>query len=118
MIVQLIHFQQIHVLFYFHLNITIYDQNHGFFTKLAISLFLAKFACANLAAKFSLLNSGVVIYLLWSGILFLTAVRAVLASNLVVSGILSSISLILALYTSFLLHRLIYLNQEEQVLTY
>ena len=36
------------------------------FTKLAISLLLAKFACLSLAAKLSdvnLLNSGVVIYL-------------------------------------------------------
>ena len=37
-----------------------------FFTKVAISLLLAKFVCANLAIKFcdvNLLNSGVVIYL-------------------------------------------------------
>ena len=36
------------------------------FTKLAISLLVARFACVNLSAKFSavsLLNSGVVIYL-------------------------------------------------------
>ena len=90
---------------------------------------LAKFACANLTAKFSavnLLNSGVVIYLLWSGILFSTAARSAVADKLVIlgilfltsfiitskvvllvklvnSGILSSIFLILALYTSFLI---------------
>ena len=40
-----------------------------FFTKLVISLLLAKFACANLAVKVSavkLLNSLVIIYLSWS----------------------------------------------------
>ena len=89
---------------------------------------LAKFACANLAAKFSavnLLNSGVVIYLIWSGIYFSTAVSSVVVAKLeilgisfltsfilalrvvflakfVISGILSSISLILEFYTSFL----------------
>ena len=45
------------------------------FTKLVISLLVAKFACANLAVKFSAvswLNSGVAIYLswLWSVIFF------------------------------------------------
>ena len=61
------------------------------------------------------------------GILFLTsfilALRVVLVAKLVISGILSSIFLILALYTSllttsFLLHHLVYLNKQEQVLIY
>ena len=90
---------------------------------------VTKFDCFNLAVKFSvvnLLNSGVVTYLLWSGILFSTAVRAVviaklvilgisflatsfilelrvvLVAKLVMSSILYSICLTLALHTSFL----------------
>ena len=58
------------VLFYlmkrFYLNFSVYHQNLSFFTKLAISLFPAKFACAKVAAKFTTdnsLNSGVVIHL-------------------------------------------------------
>ena len=50
----------------FYLDFLVCHQNLTFFTKLAISLLLAKFACANLASQFSavnLLNSGVVIYL-------------------------------------------------------
>ena len=86
------------------------------------------------------------IYLLWSvilfstavitvvvpklvilGILFLTAfilaLSVILVRKLVISCILSSIFLILALYgsfltTSFLLSHLAYLNQQEQVLIY
>ena len=86
------------------------------------------------------------IYLLWSvilfstavitvvvpklvilGILFLTAftlaLRVILVRKLVISCILSSIFLILALYgsfltRSFLLSHLAYLNQQEQVLIY
>ena len=117
------------------------------FTKSEISPLVAKFAWFNLAVKISavnLLNSGVVIYLLWWGIIFSTAVRAiivaklvilrisfltsfilalgiVLMSKLVISGILSSISLTLALHSSFLttslflLPHLVYLNQQEQV---
>ena len=49
----------------FYLNFLVYHQNLPFFTKLAISLLLAKIACANLVAKFSAVNllfSGVVIY--------------------------------------------------------
>ena len=47
----------------------------------------------------------------------------VLVAKLVISGILSSIFFILALYTSFLttaflLHPLVYLNQQDQVLIY
>ena len=54
---------------------------------------------------------------------FILALRVVLVAKLVISGILSAISFILALYTSFLttyflLHRLVYLNQQEQVLIY
>ena len=61
------------------------------------------------------------------GISFLTSftlvLRVVLEVKLVISGISSSLPLILALYisflaTSFLLHRLVYLNQQEQILTY
>ena len=40
---------------------------------------------------------------LLTGILFSTAVRAVVVAKLVISGILSSIFFILALYTSFLM---------------
>ena len=51
------------------------------------------------------------------------ALRVVLVAKLVISGILSSIFFILTLYTSsltisFLLHYLVYLNQQEQVLIY
>ena len=54
---------------------------------------------------------------------FILALRLVLVAKLVISGILSSIFFILALYTSFLtisflLHHLGYLNQQEQVLTH
>ena len=109
----------------YHQNLKISSQ---IFTKSAISPLVVKFACFYLAVKFSaanLLDSGVVIYLLWPGILFSIAVRAVavamlviigisfltsfilalrvlLVVKLVTSGILSSIILIIALYTSFL----------------
>ena len=74
--------------------------------------------------------------LLTLGILFSTAVRAVvvvtsfilelreaLVAKVVISGILSSIVLIWALYTSFLATAfftasLVYLNQQQPVLTY
>ena len=56
---------------------------------------------------------------------FILALRVVLVAKLVISGILSSISLILALYTSFFRTSffntslsLVYLNQQEQVLIY
>ena len=61
------------------------------------------------------------------GISFLTsfvlALRVVLIAEVLISGILSSIIFTLALYisfltTSFLLHQLVYLNQQEQVLIY
>ena len=61
------------------------------------------------------------------GISFLTsfvlALRVVLIAKVLISGILSSIVFTLALYiffltTSFLLHQLVYLNQQEQVLIY
>ena len=61
------------------------------------------------------------------GTLFLTSfdlpLRVVLVAELVISGILSSIFLILVLYTSFLmtsflLHHLVYFNQQEQALIY
>ena len=51
----------------------VYQQNLSFFTKLPISLLLAKFACANLAAKYfnvKLLNSAVVLYLSWWPVIF------------------------------------------------
>ena len=52
-----------------------------------------------------------------------TSVRAVVVAKLVISGILPSIFFILALYTSFLttsflLHDLVYLHHQEQVLIY
>ena len=54
---------------------------------------------------------------------FFIVLREKLVAKLVISGILSLIFLILALYTSFLttsflLHCLVYLNQQEQVLIY
>ena len=61
---------------------------------------LAKFACANLATKcfaVNLLNFGVGIYLLWSGISFSTVVRALVIAKLVMQGILSLISFLIAL---------------------
>ena len=71
------------------------------------------------------LRAAVVAELVIQGISFLTsfnlALRLVLVAKLVTSGILFSIFLILALYTSFLtisflLHYLVYLNQQEQIL--
>ena len=52
---------------------------------------------------------------------FILPLREALVAKLVISGILSSIVLIVTLYrsfltTSFLLHQLLYLNQQEQVL--
>ena len=54
---------------------------------------------------------------------FILALRVVLVAKLVISGVLSSIFLILGLRTSFLttsflLHHLVYLNEQEQVLIY
>ena len=54
---------------------------------------------------------------------FNLALREALVAKLVIAGILSSIFLILALFTSFLttaffLHHSVYLNQLEQVLIY
>ena len=54
---------------------------------------------------------------------FILPLRVVLIAKLVISGILSSIFLSLQLHTffltkSFLLHQLVYLNQQEQVLIY
>ena len=56
----------------------VYQQKLSFFTKLAISLLLAKFACANLAAKYfdvKLLNSGVVLYLSWWPVIFFSILQ-------------------------------------------
>ena len=47
---------------------------------------------------------------------FILALREALVAKLVISGVFSSTFLIWALYTSFLLHHLIYLNQQEQLL--
>ena len=91
-----------------------------FFPTSAVLSFVAKFACFTLSVNS--LNSGVVIYLLWSGILismvlraavaainklvirdtssltlFILLLRIVLIAKLEILGILSSISLILAL---------------------
>ena len=53
---------------------------------------------------------------------FILGSRVTLVAKLVISSISSSISLILALYsvflTSFLLHHLVFLNRQEQVLIY
>ena len=55
---------------------------------------------------------------------FILSIRVVLVAMLLISGILSSVFFILALYKSFykqhhfLLHCLVYLNQQEQVLIY
>ena len=73
------------------------------------------------------LREALVAKLIILGISFLTSftlvLRVVLEAKLVISGISSSLPLILALYTSFLatsflLHHLVYLNQQEQILTY
>ena len=70
---------------------------------------------------------AVVAKLVISGISFLTpfilALKVVLVPKLVISAVLLSIFLNLALCTSFsttsfLLHRLVYLNQQEQILIY
>ena len=91
-----------------------------FFPTSAVLSFVAEFACFTLSVNS--LNSGVVIYLLWSGILismvlraavaainklvirdtssftlFILLLRVVLIAKLEILGILSSISLILAL---------------------
>ena len=67
----------------------------------------------------------VVAKLVMLGISFLTsfilALTVVLLAKFVIPGILSSIFLILSLYTSFLttfFHHLVYLNQQEQLLIY
>ena len=52
---------------------------------------------------------------------FILAWTVVLVAKFVIPGILSSIFLILSLYTSFLttfFHHLVYLNQQEQLLIY
>ena len=52
---------------------------------------------------------------------FILAWTVVLVAKFVIPGILSSIFLILSLYTSFLttfFHHLVYLNQQKQVLIY
>ena len=55
---------------------------------------------------------------------FILALKEALVANFVISGTFSTLFLILALHTSllttpfFLLHNLLYLNQQEQVLIY
>ena len=84
-----------------------------------------KFTCANLAVKFSDVNLLNVPNLVILGIsflaLFVLALRVALVAKLAISDILSSIFLILELYTSLLttpfsLRYLVYLNQLEQAL--
>ena len=65
-----IHFQQVHVLFYFFYFLFFFcfslSSKSVFFTKLAISLSLTEFVCLSLGVKLSdvnLLNLQVVIYL-------------------------------------------------------
>ena len=88
-----------------------------FFTKLLILGILSSTA----------VRAVVVPKLVVLGALVLTSVilalREALVAKLVITGILSSMLLIIALYTSFLtasflLHHLVYLNQQEQVLSY
>ena len=68
-VVSLIHFQHGHVFLFevnFLFNFLSLSSKSVFFTKLAISVFLAKFACGNLAAKsfaVNLLNYELPIYL-------------------------------------------------------
>ena len=65
---------------------------------------LAKFPCLSLAAKSyaaNLLKYGVVIYLLWSSILFSTTVRVVVAVKLLMLGLSSLSSFVLALRAAF-----------------
>ena len=87
------------------------------FTNVIVSFFLTKLL--------TVVRAVLVTKLVILSILFLTpfvlALRAVVVANLVIPGILSSVFLILSisfLMTSFLLHHLVYLNQQEQVLIY
>ena len=68
---------------------------------------LAKFGCANLAIKFSDVNLLVLPKLVILGISFLSSfnlpLMVALVAKLVIWGILSSIFLILELYTSLLI---------------
>ena len=75
----------------------------------------------------TVVRTAVVAKLVILGISYLTsfilALRIVLIAKLIMSGMLSSIYLILALYTSFLtttflLHHVVSLNQPEKVLIY
>ena len=75
-----------------------------------------------LGILFSTLVTAVVVVKFLLGISFLTsfilALEVVLVAKLVISDVLSSIFLTLALYASFLtasflLHQLVYLNQQE-----
>ena len=89
----------------------------SFSTKLlTLGILFSTAVRAVLVAKLVMLNT-----------LFLTSfnlpLRVVLVVELVISGILSSIFLILVLYTSFLmtsflLYHLVYFNQQEQALIY
>ena len=85
-----------------------------FFTKLLILAILFS------AAVRAVVLAKLVIQGISPLTLFILALKVVLVAKWVISGILSSISFILALYTSFLttsflLHHLVYLKQQEQV---
>ena len=59
LIVHLIHFQEVHFVLFqvtFLSKFCSLSSKSAFFTKLAISLLLAKFSCANLAQTFSDVN--------------------------------------------------------------
>ena len=94
------------------------------FTNVIVSFFLTKLLTLDIFLS-TVVRAVLVTKLVILSILFLTpfvlALRAVVVANLVIPGILSSVFLILSisfLMTSFLLHHLVYLNQQEQVLIY
>ena len=98
-------------LFLFDVTFFTWLPKSALFTKLAISLCLAKFARFNLKSKLyfsKLLNSGVVIYLSCLGsvsvltkLQTLATVRALVVTRFVILGILSLTLFILALRKAF-----------------
>ena len=86
-----------------------------FFTKLlTLDVLFSTEVRAIVAAKLVMLGTSFLTS-------FILAWTVVLVAKFVIPGILSSIFLILSLYTSFLttfFHHLVYLNQQEQLLIY
>ena len=68
-----------------------------FFTKLAISFFLAKFSCDNLAAKYSDVNFDIYIHIFFWYIYYGQILVAIVVAKLVILSISFSNSFILAL---------------------